>query len=115
MKKLETFIKHYGNQTNLWYIDIEGVDQKGRTVWLSGNVLNKDDFGFGGFHDYYTCKEIVDNFENAVKIDQGRAEFRYSEDGVKSFTPLNVYIGYSPLDIYKDNHLFLIRKVGINI
>lgn len=89
------YILKYGKKDNLWYVDVRGLDETGYEVWLSGNSLEQEQFGFGGFHTYKQCKQIVDNFNPEIITDPNI--LRYSSEGVvASFTPKKLYIGYAP-------------------
>ena len=108
--KLDTYIKKYGSYDLLWYIDVKGEDQKGREVWISGNVLSQRQCGYGGFYSYEEAKNIIDHFEDLVNYKP--EDFRNaSDDGVTEFTPQVLYLGFSPLDIKKDNQVWPIRRV----
>lgn len=101
------YINRWGKQDNVWYIDVKGIDQNGRIVWLSGNVLDQDEAGFGGFRDYLATKIIIDNFNTLSKITPDL--YRHcSEDGVKSFKPTHIYLGYAPLT--SENYQFWLER-----
>lgn len=105
---LYELISQHGHEKNVWYIDVKGRDQNGRICWLSGNVMDQGQCGYGGFYTYNKCQQIIDKFEGVVKYETTDLELG-SEDDIASFTPEEVYIGYAPLSIYEDNQLFLSR------
>jgi len=109
MRNLSTLINRHGDEDDVWYIDVRGVDQDGRTVWIGGNVLDQDECGYGGFHNYQTCKQIVDDFKFFVKYTP-EAYRNASENDVTSFTPKVLYIGYAPLGD-ENNQLFKVREL----
>lgn len=114
-KRKQWFINRWGKQNNVWYIDVQGVDQNGRTVWLSGNTLTPDQFGFGGFRDYQSTMKIINHFEKIVNITSDAYKY-CSEDGVTSFTPQKVYLGFAPMkgenQIWPERELVIAFKLN---
>ncbi len=109
-KRKQWFINRWGKQSHMWYIDVQGVDQNGRTVWLSGNILGQNKFGFGGFRDYLANMIIIDNFNTLVKITPDAYRF-CSEAGVTAFTPQKVYLGFAPMK--GENQIWPERELNI--
>ncbi len=103
-------IKKYGSINNVWYIDVKGVDQNGEIVWLSGNVLNQSQCGYGGFYNYIEAMNIITDFEKLsnIKLEDLIA---CSEPGVTTFTPKMLYIGYAPLDMDEDGDIWKVRRL----
>jgi len=93
-------IEKFGKENNLWYIDVEGVDQNGLEVWLSGNVLRQSEFGFGGFYDYETCNTMIKNWEKFGFEATSDPEIlrNCSEDDVTLFIPRVLHLGFAPID-----------------
>lgn len=110
MLSLEECIRQHGDENNTWYIDVKGRDQNGNFVWISGNVLHQEEYGYGGFYTYNRAKFIIDNFEKVVAYDD-EVYKNASEDRVISFTPIELYIGYAPLNDEEYNMIFRIRSL----
>ena len=106
-------IETFGSKNNLWYIDIKGIDENGSEVWLSGNTLHQEQFGYGGFYNYESCKTIIDNWERFEydAITDPEILRHCSEDNVKLFIPQKLYIGFAPLNDEEDNRLFMEREL----
>ena len=112
MTEKEALIKECGDKNNLWYVDVKGVNQDGDEVWLSGNLLDQDQAGYGGFHSYKEAMDLINNFENI--FNPSAADLTYcSETGVEVFYPKKVYLGFAPLydDDGDENRIWLERTL----
>lgn len=63
-------IKKYRNEPGCWYLDVLCTDN----TWVSGNIMKPFEKGFGGFHTYDECQDLLGKFtdldvfkENDVK------------------------------------------------
>lgn len=84
------------NKAN-WYIDV-----KGDNGWMSGNIMEQGDCGYGGFYTFSEALELFYQLRNK-KLKYTKKQIReYHSEGDETFVPQTIYIGYAPDEDDKD-------------
>lgn len=101
----EEIIEKFGKQKGCWYIDI-----KGHESWMSGNIMDQYDCGYGGFYTYDEAKHLFDNIEHIMFFTKKVLE-KYNSEGLTTyFIPKEVFLCYAPLDDC-DNEIIEHRRI----
>ena len=91
-------IEKYGKDKRYWYVDVLGMTLDGkRSHYMSGNIMPQNKCGYGGFHSYKECLDILENF--AKKVHYSIKDIvEYSSEGFDTFVPLKASIYFAPIE-----------------
>lgn len=81
-------------RTNIYYIDLKGKDDS----WLSGNVLDKGDCGFGGFYSKEEASKIYNDIESLIDLSNKELIKKGHSEGEEEFIPVEVYLMFAPIE-----------------
>lgn len=104
-KDAQEIIERHKYQNNVWFIDVQGDNG-----WMSGNIMDKGDCGYGGFYTYKQAKKLFDEFENIARYTPEDLD-NYHSEGEEEFKPKAVYIGYYPIRDDKEGAFVAVKEL----